>query len=224
MSHYALAVFCDRQNDEAFFDLLTPYSENNEDEFVFVPVSDEEIKKEWVDFKKNNPSWTPANWLKDSYHYDKKTDRFGNYYNPHGYYDYYTIDGRDCGAELKNGVEWKRRFRKSDYDWFRKPSDEDVEDYEKQWETYSKDGDGWYKAEYYQENYKTKEQYVKEMTRPWIPYAFVTPDGVWHAPGRVGWFAMSDDTAETRDKYWQEWTDFINNAPDCYVSIFDCHI
>ena len=114
-------------------------------------------------------------------------------------------------------------MKKSDYDWYKnKPLS--AKKLREKWKEYSVNGDGWYKADYYLRRYGTEQQFIEEMRRPPVPYAFVTPDGVWHAPGRVGWFAMSDETAESMNKYYKEWCDFIDNGPDCYVSLVDCHI
>ena len=218
MSHYAIAVF---SYDEDFDRLLKPYNEENEDEFVFEPVSEEEIEERWQNFKKQNPNWEKEDFIKQSYEFHDGTH--GNYYNPHGYYDWYTLDGRDYLFEIK-GNEYPDHPMKSDYDWYRKESFQSEQDLIEEWKKYSTEGDGWYKPEYYLERYGTEEQYIKESMRPTLPYAFVTPDGVWHAPGEVGWFAMSDETAESMDKYYEEWRDFIDNGPDCYVSLVDCHI
>ena len=224
MSHYALAVFCDRPDRESFYELLKPYDENNEEYFVFEPVPEDELKRKWEKFHKQNPSWEPKYWLNEMFHYDEKSGLIGHWSNPKGYYDYCTFNGRDCGAPLKKNAARKVRLMKSDYEWMKPEDKMEADEYAKEWDHHCKFGDGWYSPSYFQDNYGSKEQYVKEMLRPWTPYAFVTPDGEWHAPGTVGWFAVSDDTFETRDKYWQEWCDFINNGHDCYVSIFDCHI
>ena len=57
-----------------------------------------------------------------------------------------------------------------------------------------------------------------------MPYAFITPDGKWHAPGRVGWFAISDESADDWNKYVEEWDAFLASDGNPYVSIVDCHI
>ena len=208
---------------------MDPYDESNEAHFVFEPVPDEDILQAWERFRQVNPSWTYSDWL--SQHYTERDGRYGDWYNPQGYYDYYTIGGKDYmydplpDAQKRVKQEgWPTFFRKSELDWFAPSNDHDEAYWRKRWREYSRDGDGFLSKDYYLERYVTEDQFVKEMMRPVTPYAFVTPDGVWHAPGRVGWFAMSDETAESQDTYWMEWCDFIRNAPDCYVTILDCHI
>lgn len=231
MSHYAVAIFADSPRDEAFDELMDPYSENDQRYFIFEPVSDDEILRHWEKFKAQNPSWKYSDWLNECY--TLRDGRYGHWYNPNGYYDYYTLNGRDYMYDPLPDVYARYVatdsipyfYKKSELNWFDAGENANDEAYwRKSWDECVKDGDGLYGGKYYLERYKTEDQYVKEMMRPCMPYAFVTPDGKWHAPGRVGWFACSDETAESMDAYYAEWIDFIKNAPDCYVSIADCHI
>ena len=103
-----------------------------------------------------------------------------------------------------------------------------MEDAASFWERFIEDEneDGYpsiFSRQYYLERFKTKEQYVKEMGRT-IPYAFITPDGEWHAPGKMGWFACSDETAEDNDRYTDEWDAYLRSDSNPYVSIVDCHV
>lgn len=219
MSHYAIAVF---SNDLDFDRLLEPYSENNKEEFIYEPYSQVEIDERWEKFSKMNPNWTRDQYLKEFYVLHDNI--WCGYYNPHGYYDWYSLDGRRYLFDFKEGYDYKQDCpKKSDYDWY-KTEHTSLKKLRSNWKKYSTEGDDFFKAEYYLERYGTEEQYIKEMMRPTVPYAFVTPDGVWHAPGKVGWFALSDETAESMNKYFEEWCDFIDNGPDCYVSLVDCHI
>ena len=56
------------------------------------------------------------------------------------------------------------------------------------------------------------------------PYAFITPDGEWHSPGRVGWFGVSTENEESLEKYIKEWKKWIMLDDNPYVSFVDCHI
>jgi hypothetical protein len=56
----------------------------------------------------------------------------------------------------------------------------------------------------------------------WTPYSFVTPDGVWHTKGRIGWWAVSWD--EKTDAVWdKEYKDALKNYKGSFVLV-DCHI
>jgi hypothetical protein len=54
-------------------------------------------------------------------------------------------------------------------------------------------------------------------------YAVVTPDGVWHGRGDMGWFGMSSgdmDESDWRNEVWG----LIQANKDCYYTLVDCHI
>lgn len=225
MSHYAVAVFADDPYD--FDRLLAPYNESNKEYYEFVEVPFEQIKQEYEEFKKQNPKWTSRMYLKE-FGYIKEGDKWGKRYNPHGYWDWYTLDGRDGLFERKPEFEDNddEYLRKSMLDFF--AEDEEAVAYANEfWQRYivneESDIPGWYDAQYYLDRYKTRKQFVKESSVT-VPYAFITPDGVWHAPGQVGWFAISDETAESWNDYYDEWVAFINSEGDPYVSLVDCHI
>lgn len=229
MSHYAVAVFAD---DAEFDRLLAPYNENNRDEFEFVPVNYEEIVEDFEIFKKDNPAWELDMYI-ENYGYIQKDGQWGYEHNPHGYWDWYSLDGKDYMFDVRDDCtedpesdDWIGYFRKNDYEWF-KEDGEAVQDGREFWETFVEGNDpecpSMFRREYYLDRYKTKEQYLKEMSRT-IPYAFITPDGVWHSAGRVGWFAMSNETAEDADRYAAEWEAYIRSDGNPYVSLVDCHI
>ena len=78
--------------------------------------------------------------------------------------------------------------------------------------------------EYYLERYGTKAEYLRRQAI-WTTYAVVDENG-WHAPGRMGWFGCSDETAEAQ-RDWDEnfrarFVDALD--PDDAVVIVDCHI
>lgn len=228
MSHYAVAVFA---NDADFDRLLAPYDENNRDEFEFVPVDYQDICESFEKFKEQNKHWTIEMYT-ENMGYIQKDGQWGYEHNPHGYWDWYSLDGKDYMFDLKKGCtidsdEWPGCFRKNDYEWF-KEDREAVLDGDEFWDTFvAKQNDeeypSFFSRQYYLDRYKTKEQYLKEIART-IPYAFITPDGVWHSAGRVGWFAMSNETAEDADRYAAEWEAYIRSDENPYVNLVDCHI
>lgn len=226
MSHYGVAVFSD---DADFNRLLKPYNESNKDEYEFEPVDYEEIVKDYEKFKTLNPHYTLDDYIKVN-SYIQQDGQWGYNHNPHGYYDYYTLDGKSYLFELRNPENRSGPYgfyRKNDYDWY--TVDPDIEtDAAEFWDTYIgenaiEEPPGIMNRQWYLDRYKTKEQYIMEECRT-VPYAFITPDGVWHAPGVVGWFATSNDTAESFNKYLKEWDAFIAGDTNPYVSLVDCHI
>lgn len=233
MSHYAVAVFASSPSDAEFDRLLAPFDENDKSLYVFEPVSDSELEEKWKKFMEQNPKWRRAEWLESMWHFDEASQSYGEWYNPQAKWDWYTLDGKSYLYEPTDEImrlidagemEYPHFFKKSQMDWFKRSDGLTEQDLRKQWWKYSEEGDGFWSDKYYLERYGTVEQYVKEMMRPTVPYAFITPDGVWHAPGRMGWFALSDETAETMDAYYQEWEEWTNHGEDCYVSLVDCHI
>ena len=226
MSHYAVAVFSD---DGDFDRLLKPYDENNRDEYEFEPVDYQEIVARFESFAKQNNGWTLDMYLKNM-GYIQRDGQWGYEHNPNGYWDWYSLDGRDYMYDAKNGAirdSGVGAYRKNDIDWYADDpeAEADAEDF---WDSFVGENafaepPGLWNKKYYLDRYGTKEQYVKEWKRT-IPYAFITPDGVWHSAGRVSWFATSDETAESADRYAAEWDAWIASDANPYVNLVDCHI
>lgn len=220
-----MVVFAD---DGDFDRLLAPYNEADESYFVFHPVEEQQIRAKFAKFKVNNPGWDYDLYLKE-FGYIQENGQWGYRSNPNGFWDWYTLDGKDYLFDLKEGVDVSEKdcYQKQDYNWM----DEDEvlgESAIQFWNRYiatTKNGPppSLFTREYYLERYKTREQYAHEHSRT-VPFAFITPDGVWHAPGRMGWFACSDESAEDWIRYEKEWFDYIAVNDNPYVSIVDCHI
>lgn len=230
MSHYAVAVFSD---DCDFERLLAPYNECDEKYFVFHEVPYEDIVSEFEKFKEHNPKWTLEMFIENE-RYIQEDGKWGYRSNPNGYWDYYSLDGKEYLFDVPEETalrvgndDWTGYYRKNDYIWY--PDDPEAKkDACEFWDDFIGENakcnpPGFYTRGYYLERYVTKDQYVKEMGRT-TPYAFITPDGKWHAPGRVGWFAISDETADDYNKYLEEWDAFIASEGNPYVSLVDCHI
>lgn len=233
MSHYSVAVFADSIYD--FEMLLDPYNENDHKQrFV---CNEEEVQKNFEKFLVQNPSWENkyASYLKE-FGYKREGDELVKYYNPNAKWDYYMLDGRDYLFDLKPGVKYNYdddffvgSYRKNDYDYSLNNDKRIKKSAGNFWDSYVVKGiepdiPFHYSREYYLERYKTKEQYAKECAFEG-PFAFITPDGVWHAPGNVMYFAEDDCTAESMNAYIDEWNAWIADTEhNPYVSFVDCHI
>lgn len=227
MSHYPMIVFANDSRDGAFDALLEPYGECNKEYFTFHKCTEEKFNhlvSLYDGMKDREPSFEA--FMKGE-GYVLTPDGWGSMYNDNARYDYYTLDGKEYLFDPKKGEEMDDgayRYRKSQIDFSKYAEDDyteqDAEDY---WDEAMKSDDKKYK-DYMLKRYETKEQYVKEIITPY-PYCFITPDGVCHAPGFMGWFACDDATAESTTKYIDEWLAYISSdKDDPYVSILDCHI
>ena len=81
-----------------------------------------------------------------------------------------------------------------------------------------------YKKEYYEKRYGTKERYAKQISS-FSTYA-VLKNGVWYESGEMGWFGMNNATPEEEGKFKDNFYDkFIKELPDrTKLTIVDCHI
>lgn len=231
MSHYCVAVFSHQQAAESFDRLLEPFSETDERYFRFCPAKDPEVT--WRRFLENNPNnrISMEDCLKNYCNMILNDGVWGNMCNPNAKWDWYTLGDKDFLYSPKEGEKLDEDsffYRKSQIDF----SDREDEDAGYFWDHYVEgkpvqEGhlkpDGLFVPAYYLERYGTRERYIRQMTSS-APYAYITPDGVWHAPGEIGWFAISDETPETLDRYMEEWLTFLNSQDDPYVRFVDCHI
>lgn len=64
---------------------------------------------------------------------------------------------------------------------------------------------------------------VADMAEPVVPYAMVTPDGEWHARGKMGWFAISSGEMP-KDEWTAEAQRLYEQHPDCLAVGCDLHI
>lgn len=70
-----------------------------------------------------------------------------------------------------------------------------------------------------------REAYIQRaaLSRP-TTYAMVA-EGVWRGKGEMGWFGMSTDTADDREKWLTFWWQMVDAAPDdTLLTVVDCHI
>ena len=56
-------------------------------------------------------------------------------------------------------------------------------------------------------------------------WAVITPDGEWHEKGKMGWWGLSDATAESKARFKGFLAEIVKNAaPDFIMAVVDCHI
>jgi hypothetical protein len=158
-------------------------------------------------------------------------------YNPDSKWDWYAVGGRWQGMlMLKPGKTGQRGspglmtkmspdfdgayVADIDFDAMRKKQYKSVQPYEEAMKN------GFYTEEYMSEQYPSEFEYFQRMTA-FYTYAVITPDGVWHAPGDMGWFGMSTDSITDRRGWEDEYHErFIQPAlkNGWYITIVDCHI
>ncbi len=148
-------------------------------------------------------------------------------YNPQSKWDWYSIGGRWANSlylkpdVVPNGGAAVDSAIAANIDFAR------MQDLENPMPSYEEA-----KANYllgpaaFEDRYPTEEIYIQRHIK-FHTYAVITPNGVWHSPGEMGWFGLSsekaDEFAQWVDDYWDR---FIQPAIDCdgIITIVDCHI
>jgi hypothetical protein len=149
-------------------------------------------------------------------------------YNPKSKWDWYEIGGRWSDFLLpkakKNGDKPKRcniaLVSDLDFEAMRKHELDELTPYEKAMTN------SLCKEEYMRKRYPTEEEYIKRSTA-FHTYAVVTPDGIWHETGKMGWFGMTHASPEEEREWELNYCErFIKPAIDnnWTVTIVDCHI
>lgn len=238
MSHFAVLVFLDKDqsvDDDSLDSILAPYNENLKVEPYVECTKAEAIAKAkewWHDCYKTDEEYY-KHYLEV---YEEQTDEDGNIlttYNPKSKWDWWVVGGRFSGMlKLKTGkyvdyglvkdldfspdeATYKFRLHFWDVVVDHQPVPEGEED---MYFTL-------YNEEYYKDYYGTRENYAK-ICAQFSTYAVVTPDGVWHGKGDMGYWGLSSETP----KEAQDWEDnyherFIQTAdPKWTAVIIDCHI
>lgn len=156
-------------------------------------------------------------------------------YNPDSKWDWFSIGGRwDGYFKLKDAAETNGNSAKiSDIIW--EGTEEEKKAAARFWEvvvegaekTKEEEEDHFrffsiYNKEYYKKRFSSKEEYVERATFS-CPYAIVTPEGEWVAPGEMHWFSSSE-TDEQQAEYEKWFKKFIDEHQDYYITLVDCHI
>lgn len=167
-------------------------------------------------------------------------NRYGYWYNENSKWDWYQIGGRWSNLLTTNKGKVNQALLK---DVIFDVSDEaTVEELTEVWNLATKNENTltkeeknrkielgiFYKSEYYNKRYGTKEQFIKENTS-FSTYAVVTPDGKWHEPGEMGWFGVSFAEAESSRNFVNNYYDnfikpYLESDENYYITIVDCHI
>lgn len=231
MSHFQVAVF--HKPEQSIENMLAPYSESDEKYYVADPMTEDEIAEAKRGYTaKHNLFGSFDDYMRQMHGAKLIDGAWCRWYNPEARWDWWQTGGRWSGeVSTLDGEETDEDFVKN-IDWTR---DDDVYRHAiRFWEVYvdgkplqedeeEGDYDSIFKKEYYLERYGTAKQYAT-LSSSKSPYAYVSSDGKWHAPGTMGWFACDDATAETMIAYENEFTAYIATHPDEVVTMVDCHI
>lgn len=165
-------------------------------------------------------------------------------YNPNTKWSWYVIGGRwdnllrikSCfGGGRSNEahiseVNWEalNRISKKDERWYRRFWEINVlgkkmtRAEEKKHEYFSM-----HNKNYYLECFGNVEKYIK-INGAFSTYAVVTPDGVWHAIGKMKMWGFSSEKPEDVEGWSGSWYDnfvkpYLKSKEAHYITIFDCH-
>lgn len=158
-------------------------------------------------------------------------------YNPNSKWDWYSIGGRWAGLlKTKDGEEVDECLvSELDLSVDKNSPEPEFEHQKRFWEVVvegkpleeGEDKEDYftiYKPEYYKETYGDCQTFC-EKSCSFSTYALLDANGVWHEPGRMGWFACDDSTPDSRADYDKFFEDYLKNAdPDWTVTVVDCHI
>lgn len=158
--------------------------------------------------------------------YQKYYDKYGYFSNRNAKWDWWTIGGRWSNLIPNNSckiskIDWS--INKDDYNkslrfWEVVVDGDALRDGEKEDDFWSM-----YRTEYYISHYGTKEKYATEQNQ-FGTYALLTEDGKWYEKGEMGWFGMDSSTVESTQEYFAFFREYLDNNPDLYITIVDCHI
>lgn len=163
---------------------------------------------------------------------DEKTNKRGYWTNPNAKWDWYTVGGR-WPNELKlvdgtsaDYAQIKDIDRSIDQNVYKKAErfwEVIVEESPLREDESESDFTNFIKKEYYINKFESKERYATNAAS-FVTYALLTDEGQWISKGNMGWFGMSDDSAESLDIFMQQFNKTLDAKPGHYLTIIDCHI
>lgn len=145
-------------------------------------------------------------------------------YNPDSKWDWYEVGGRWSDMLIRKGTKEncdEAYVSDINFEVMQREAIAELQPYEKAMKNSSV-----LAKEEMREKYPTRKEYIKRKTA-FSTYAVITPDGQWHAPGKMGWWAISTATLE-QERAWDlnYYERFIKPALEnnWYLVIVDCHI
>ena len=236
MSHYAVAVFTD--GNTTIEELLAPYSEN-----LVVPhyISKNELIDgvRWRN-EEDGSNLTDEELYNYAIEYEKPENirddgSVFSTYNPNSKWDWYQVGGRFYGGvPLKSGT-FENDAQMCDVDVDHRDSEEykrSLRFWQLRVEGQSPETDDdkalmmlCYNKKHYTDRFDSAEEYA-EWCCGFSFYAALLPNGEWLEPGKMGWFAISDATAES-DRAWRKKVkEILKEAQkkNWHITIVDCHI
>ena len=186
--------------------------------------------------KKEYQNTSLQHFCEDFYEYEYREDGAYSTYNENSKWDWYVVGGRFANQlPMKNIIrpygkadqyvsEVKGNMCKiKDIQIKKELTEEEIEEYKKFYFN-EIEGKGFYKPEYILSKYPTFEDYLEQQSQ-FSTYALLTSDGIWHEPGRMGWFGCSTATSEDEIKYENEYKEkVLAEDPESYFVMVDCHI
>ncbi|AIY85262.1 hypothetical protein U729_3094 (plasmid) [Clostridium baratii str. Sullivan] len=222
MSHFSVGVLLKKGGKE-LEQLLAPYQENNMGDCPVEYLEFEDCTKEVLEnYEEHKEEYTDVDtFAKDYYGYKKHEDKYGYWENPNAKWDWYLIGGRWSESLIdKKGKKVSFALLK-DIDWDKmREQAKKVAEY--MWDN-TPEGIERFFAGITKED--TRESFIKRQTE-FSTYAVVTPDGVWHSKGTMGWFGLSKENDNAANTWSNNFYDtFIKNEDqETMLVIVDCHI
>lgn len=177
------------------------------------PDASDWAKKTYAEFKDKDADYWFKNFEGDGYEFDADGN-ITSTYNPDSLWDWYVFGGRWNNMLVKkDGVACNIcRYGEFSIGNYRKML---VQDYMDNWN--GKTG----------KPMLTEEQIANKYKRfPFVTYAVMTEDGVWHSHATLGWWGFSLDQKEKRSE-WDKlyYRRFLKNLdPEQYIAVVDYHI
>lgn len=245
MSHYAVGVIIPKDCDdveEYLAEVMAPYNE----ELRVAPYIDQTYDELIREAKKMREQGYDEfrNLLTEEELYAAilkwkgirpiiDTDDAGNSlstYNPNAKWDWYVVNGRfaslgvsadgsrvsDIIARPIDEAEYNKRLRQ--FEVFVEggrlnPGEESL-----------CDDIRWWRPEYIRERYLTAECFAQSLSQ-FSTYAVITPNGVWHSAGEMGWFGMSSEGFEEAREWETAYrSKYLEPYKDWKMVVVDCHI